>query len=208
MSRRNASKRARRQRSSMPIVAMETNVTTEVTPAIEQLEINSEVPEVIEDDINNMTPAQLNLIPEYKRGSKESFYKSVKAISSTVIEKEKALAAQAAELSMAYSESKRLNLLMEEQKAMTDQEKATLEAKITSLEEHISSLKEGTPQMIPLFGKSRLSYESDFRLRADEHAKEWNNLVEDGKKLYAYVAPKVSKFIEDTKVKLQTLEIS
>ncbi len=208
MSRRNTSKRARRQASSMPIVAMETNVTTEVPTATEQLEINSEVAEVIEDDVSNMTPAQLNLLAEYKRGSKESFYKSFKTISSTIIEREQALASQAAELSMAYSTNERLNLLMEEQKVMTDQEKATLEAKITSLEEHISSLKEGTPQMIPLFGKSRLSYESDFRLRADEHTKEWNNLMEDGKKLYAYVAPKVSKFIEDTKVKLQTLEIS
>ena len=200
----------------MPIVA-ETTVTSEVIPMTEQLttnEIISEpvediVPEVVSSDKKPLTESQeLSKLPEYQKGSKASFYKAFKSSEQTLIDKDKALAAQAAELSLAYSESKRLNLLMEEQKEMTAQEMAVLEAKITSLEEHIASLKEGKPQMIPLFGKERLSYQSDFDLRVSEHNKEWNDLVKQTKNAYNDYAPKVAKWLEDVKHRLQTVELS
>ena len=217
MSRRSSSKRARRQRaSSMPIVA-ETTVTREVIPMTEQLmttEIISEpvedvIPEVVSSDKKPLTESQeLNKLPEYQKGSKASFYKAFKSSEQTLIDKDKALAAQASELSLAYSEwNKRLNLLMEEQK-VTAQETAVLEAKITSLEEHIASLKEGKPQMIPLFGKERISYQSDLELRVSEHNKEWNDLQADVKKLYANVAPKVSSWLKDMKHRIQTVELN
>ena len=199
----------------MPIVA-ETTVTSEVIPMTEQLmttEIISEpvediVPEVISSDKKPLTESQeLNKLPEYQKGSKASFYKAFKSSEQTLIDKDKALAAQAAELSLAYSESKRLNLLMEEQKEMTAQEMAVLEAKITSLEEHIASLKEGKPQMIPLFGKERLSYQSDFDLRVSEHNKEWNDLVKQTKNAYNDYQPKVVKWLKDIKHRLQTVEL-
>ena len=217
MSRRSSSKRARRQRaSSMPIVA-ETTVTSEVIPMTEQLmttEIISEpvediVPEVISSDKKPLTESQeLNKLPEYQKGSKASFYKSFKSVSKTLIEKDKALASQASELSLAYSGVKSTELLMEQLKEMNAQETAVLEAKITSLEEHIASLKEGKPQMIPLFGKERLSYQSDFDLRVSEHNKEWNDLQADVKKLYANVAPKVSSWLKDMKHRIQTVELN
>ena len=96
---------------------------------------------------------------------------------------------------------------MEEQKEMTAQEMAVLEAKITSLEEHIASLKEGKPQMIPLFGKERLSYQSDFDLRVSEHNKEWNDLVKQTKNAYNDYQPKVVKWLKDMKHRLQTVEL-
>jgi len=200
----------------MPIVA-ETTVTREVIPMTEQLmttEIISEpvedvVPEVVSSDKKPLTESQeLSKLPEYQKGSKASFYKAFKSSEQTLIDKDKALAAQASELSLAYSESKRLNLLMEEQKEMTAQETAVLEAKITSLEEHIASLKEGKPQMIPLFGKERLSYQSDFDLRVSEHSKEWNDLVKQTKNAYNDYAPKVAKWLEDVKHRLQTVELN
>ena len=216
MSRRSSSKRARRQRaSSMPIVA-ETTVTSEVIPMTEQLTTNEIISEPVEDvalkvvssDKKPLTESQeLNKLPEYQKGSKASFYKAFKSSEQTLIDKDKALAAQAAELSLAYSESKRLNLLMEEQKEMTAQEMAVLEAKITSLEEHIASLKEGKPQMIPLFGKERLSYQSDFDLRVSEHNKEWNDLVKQTKNAYNDYQPKVVKWLKDMKHRLQTVEL-
>ena len=195
----------------MPLLA-ESTVTSEVTQVTEQLitpEIISEpvedvVPEVISSDRKPRTAAQeLNEIPEYKNGSKASFFKEVNELRLTLIDKEKALGAQAAELSIAYSTSKRLELLMEEQKEMTAQETARLEAQIVSLEEHIASLKEGKPQMILLFGNDRLSYESDFRLRGKEHAKEWNELVRQSKNLYADWQPKVAKFVDSAQAKYQ-----
>ena len=200
----------------MPIVA-ETTVTSEVIPMTEQLTTNEIISEPVEDvalkvvssDKKPLTESQeLNKLPEYQKGSKASFYKAFKSSEQTLIDKDKALAAQAYELSLAYSESKRLNLLMEEQKEMTAQETAVLEAKITSLEEHIASLKEGKPQMIPLFGKERLSYQSDFDLRVSEHNKEWNDLQADVKKLYANVAPKVSSWLKDMKHRIQTVELN
>ena len=199
----------------MPIVA-ETTVTSEVIPMTEQLmttEIISEpvediVPEVISSDKKPLTESQeLNKLPEYQKGSKASFYKSFKSVSETLIEKDKALASQASELSLAYSGVKSTELLMEQLKEMNAQETAVLEAKITSLEEHIASLKEGKPQMIPLFGKERLSYQSDFDLRVSEHNKEWNDLQADVKKLYANVAPKVSSWFKDMKHRIQTVEL-
>ena len=200
----------------MPIVA-ETTVTSEVIPMTEQLmttEIISEpvediVPEVISSDKKPLTESQeLNKLPEYQKGSKASFYKSFKSVSETLIEKDKALASQASELSLAYSGVKSTELLMEQLKEMNAQETAVLEAKITSLEEHIASLKEGKPQMIPLFGKERLSYQSDFDLRVSEHNKEWNDLQADVKKLYANVAPKVSSWLKDMKHRIQTVELN
>ena len=211
MSRRSSSKRARRQRaSSMPIVA-ETNVTADVPVVAEQLEVPEIISEPVEDIVEEKPKAvktrtesqELNLIPEYKAGSKASFYKAFISSKQTLIEKDKALAAQASELSIAYSTSKRLELLMEEMTEMTAQEKATLEAKIVSLEEHIASLKEGRPQMIPLFGKNRLSYESDFIERSKEHTKEWNDLVRQSKNLYKDWAPKVLKFVDSAQARYQ-----
>ena len=199
----------------MPIVA-ETTVTSEVIPMTEQLTTNEIISEPVEDvalkvvssDKKPLTESQeLNKLPEYQKGSKASFYKAFKSSEQTLIDKDKALAAQAAELSLAYSESKRLNLLMEEQKEMTAQEMAVLEAKITSLEEHIASLKEGKPQMIPLFGKERLSYQSDFDLRVSEHNKEWNDLVKQTKNAYNDYQPKVVKWLKDIKHRLQTVEL-
>lgn len=199
----------------MPIVA-ETTVTSEVIDVTEQLTTPEIISEPVEDiplkvvssDKKPLTESQeLSKLPEYQKGSKASFYKAFKSSEQTLIDKDKALAAQASELSLAYSESKRLNLLMEEQKEMTAQETAVLEAKITSLEEHIASLKEGKPQVIPLFGKERLSYQSDFVLRAAEHNKEWNDLQADVKKLYANVAPKVSSWFKDMKHRIQTVEL-
>ena len=199
----------------MPIVA-ETTVTSEVIPMTEQLTTNEIISEPVEDvalkvvssDKKPLTESQeLNKLPEYQKGSKASFYKAFKSSEQTLIDKDKALAAQAAELSLAYSESKRLNLLMEEQKEMTAQEMAVLEAKITSLEEHIASLKEGKPQMIPLFGKERLSYQSDFDLRVSEHNKEWNDLVKQTKNAYNDYQPKVVKWLKDMKHRLQTVEL-
>ena len=200
----------------MPIVA-ETTVTSEVIPMTEQLmatEIISEpvediVPEVVSSDKKPLTESQeLSKLPEYQKGSKASFYKSFKSVSETLIEKDKALASQASELSLAYSGVKSTELLMEQLKEMNAQETAVLEAKITSLEEHIASLKEGKPQMIPLFGKERLSYQSDFDLRVSEHNKEWNDLQADVKKLYANVAPKVSSWLKDMKHRIQTVELN
>ena len=199
----------------MPIVA-ETTVTSEVIPMTEQLTTNEIISEPVEDvalkvvssDKKPLTESQeLNKLPEYQKGSKASFYKAFKSSEQTLIDKDKALAAQASELSLAYSESKRLNLLMEEQKEMTAQEMAVLEAKITSLEEHIASLKEGKPQMIPLFGKERLSYQSDFDLRVSEHNKEWNDLVKQTKNAYNDYQPKVVKWLKDIKHRLQTVEL-
>lgn len=200
----------------MPIVA-ETTVTSEVIPMTEQLTTDEIISEPVEDvalkvvssSKKPLTESQeLNKLPEYQKGSKASFYKAFKSSEQKLLDKEKALGAQAAELSLAYSESKRLNLLMEEQKEMTAQETAVLEAKITSLEEHIASLKEGKPQMIPLFGKERLSYQSDLELRVAEHNKEWNDLQTDVKKLYANVAPKVSSWLKDMKHRIQTVELN
>jgi len=200
----------------MPIVA-ETTVTSEVIPMTEQLmatEIISEpvedvVPEVVSGDKKPLTESQeLNKLPEYQKGSKASFYKAFKSVSETLIEKDKALASQASELSLAYSGVKSTELLMEQLKEMTAQETAVLEAKITSLEEHIASLKEGKPQMIPIFGKERISYQSDLELRVSEHNKEWNDLQADVKKLYANVAPKVSSWLKDMKHRIQTVELN
>ena len=200
----------------MPIVA-ETTVTSEVIPMTEQLmttEIISEpvedvISEVVSSDKKPLTESQeLNKLAEYQKGSKASFYKAFKSSEQTLIDKDKALAAQADKLSSAYSESKRLNLQMKEQKEMTAQETAVLEAKITSLEEHIASLKEGKPQVIPLFGKERISYQSDLELRVSEHNKEWNDLQADVKKLYANVAPKVSSWLKDMKHRIQTVELN
>ena len=200
----------------MPIVA-ETTVTSEVIPMTEQLmatEIISEpvediVPEVVSSDKKPLTESQeLSKLPEYQKGSKASFYKSFKSVSETLIEKDKALASQASELSLAYSGVKSTELLMEQLKEMNAQETAVLEAKITSLEEHIASLKEGKPQMIPLFGKERLSYQSDFDLRVSEHSKEWNDLVKQTMNAYNDYAPKVAKWLEDVKHRLQTVELS
>ena len=200
----------------MPIVA-ETTVTSEVIPMTEQLmttEIISEpvedvIPEVVSSDKKPLTESQeLNKLAEYQKGSKASFYKAFKSSEQTLIDKDKALAEQADKLSSAYSESKRLNLQMKEQKEMTAQETAVLEAKITSLEEHIASLKEGKPQVIPLFGKERISYQSDLELRVSEHNKEWNDLQADVKKLYANVAPKVSSWLKDMKHRIQTVELN
>ena len=199
----------------MPIVA-ETTVTSEVIPMTEQLTTNEIISEPVEDvalkvvssDKKPLTESQeLNKLPEYQKGSKASFYKAFKSSEQTLIDKDKALAAQASELSLAYSEwNKRLNLLMEEQK-VTAQETAVLEAKIASLEEHITSLKEGKPQMIPLFGKERLSYQSDFDLRVSEHNKEWNDLVKQTKNAYNDYQPKVVKWLKDMKHRLQTVEL-
>ena len=200
----------------MPIVA-ETTVTSEVIPMTEQLmatEIISEpvedvIPEVVSSDKKPLTESQeLNKLPEYQKGSKASFYKAFKSVSETLIEKDKALASQASELSLAYSGVKSTELLMEQLKEMTAQETAVLEAKITSLEEHIASLKEGKPQVIPLFGKERISYQSDLELRVSEHNKEWNDLQTDVKKLYANVAPKVSSWLKDMKHRIQTVELN
>ena len=200
----------------MPIVA-ETIVTTEVTNVSEQLTTSEIISEPVEDvalkvvssDKKPLTESQeLNKLAEYQKGSKASFYKAFKSSEQTLIDKDKALAAQASELSLAYSESKRLNLLMEEQKEMTAKETAVLEAKITSLEEHIASLKEGKPQVIPLFGKERISYQSDLELRVSEHNKEWNDLQADVKKLYANVAPKVSSWLKDMRHRIQTVELN
>ena len=200
----------------MPIVA-ETTVTSEVIPMTEQLmatEIISEpvedvVPEVVSGDKKPLTESQeLNKLPEYQKGSKASFYKAFKSVSETLIEKDKALASQASELSLAYSGVKSTELLMEQLKEMTAQETAVLEAKITSLEEHIASLKEGKPQMIPIFGKERISYQSDLELRVSEHNKEWNDLQADVKKLYANVAPKVSSWLKDMRHRIQTVELN
>ena len=200
----------------MPIVA-ETTVTREVIPMTEQLmatEIISEpvedvVPEVVSSDKKPLTESQeLNKLPEYQKGSKASFYKAFKSVSETLIEKDKALASQASELSLAYSGVKSTELLMEQLKEMTAQETAVLEAKITSLEEHIASLKEGKPQMIPIFGKERISYQSDLELRVAEHKKEWNDLETDVKKLYANVAPKVSSWLKDMRHRIQTVELN
>ena len=96
---------------------------------------------------------------------------------------------------------------MSELTEMDAQKTAALEAKITSLEEHIASLKQGVPQVIPLFGSQRLSYQSDLKLRVDEHNKEWNDLVDDAKKVYAELAPKVSNWLQDMKHRIQTVEI-
>ena len=195
----------------MPILA-ESTITSEVAEVTEQLitpEVISEpaedvAPEVVSSDKKPRTASQeLNEIPEYQKGSKVSFFKEVNELRLTLIDKERALGAQAAELSIAYSTSKRLELLMEEQKEMTAQETARLEAQIVSLEEHIASLKEGKPQMIPLFGNDRLSYESDFRLRGKEHAKEWNELVRQSKNLYEDWAPKVLKFVDSAQARYQ-----
>ena len=217
MSRRSSSKRARRQRSSVASIVAETTVTSDVIPLTKQLattEIISKpveeiVPEVVNSNKKPLTESQeLNKLPEYQKGSKASFYKSFKSVSETLIEKDKALASQASELSLAYSGVKSTELLMEQLKEMNAQETAVLEAKITSLEEHIASLKEGKPQMIPLFGKERLSYQSDFDLRVSEHNKEWNDLQADVKKLYANVAPKVSSWLKDMKHRIQTVELN
>ena len=195
----------------MPILA-ESTITSEVAEVTEQLitpEIISEpVEDVVSEDMSSNTKPrtaaqELNEIPEYQKGSKASFFKTVNELRLTLIDKETALGAQAAELSIAYSTSKRLELLMEEQKTMTEQETARLEAQIVSLEEHIASLKEGKPQMIPLFGNDRLSYESDFRLRGKEHAKEWNILVRQSKNLYEDWAPKVLKFVDSAQARYQ-----
>ena len=195
----------------MPILA-ESTITSEVAEVTEQLitpEIISEpVEDVVSEDMSSNTKPrtaaqELNEIPEYQKGSKASFFKTVNELRLTLIDKETALGAQAAELSIAYSTSKRLELLMEAQKTMTEQETARLEAQIVSLEEHIASLKEGKPQMIPLFGNDRLSYESDFRLRGKEHAKEWNILVRQSKNLYEDWAPKVLKFVDSAQARYQ-----
>ena len=58
-----------------------------------------------------------------------------------------------------------------------------------------------------VFGKERLSYQSDFELRVAEHNKEWNDLQADVKKLYANVAPKISSWFKDMKHRIQTVEL-
>ena len=112
MSRRSSSKRARRQRSSVASIVAETTVTSEVIPMTEQLTTNEIISEPVEDvalkvvssDKKPLTESQeLNKLPEYQKGSKLSFYKAFKSASEALVEKDKALAAQAAELSLAYS---------------------------------------------------------------------------------------------------------
>ena len=216
MSRRSSSKRARRQRSSVVSIVADTTVTSDVIPLTKQLattEIISEpveeiIPKVVSSNKKPLTESQeLNKLPEYQKGSKLSFYKAFKSASETLVEKDKALAAQAAELSLAYSGKEKAELLMSELTEMDAQKTAALEAKITSLEEHIASLKQGVPQVIPFFGNQRLSYQSDLKLRIDEHNKEWNDLVADAKKVYAELAPKVSNWLHDMKHRIETVEI-
>jgi len=211
MSRRSSSKRARRQHSSLASVVADTSVTTEKLSLIVPnpvLELETIKEETFNSKKKPLTESQeLNKLPEYQKGSKLSFYKTFKSASEELVEKNKALASQAAELSLAYSGKKKAELLMTELKEMNAQKTAALEAKITSLEEHIASLKQGVPQVIPFFGNQRLSYQSDLKLRVDEHNKEWNDLVADAKKVYADLAPKVSNWLQDMKHRIETVEV-
>ena len=106
----------------MPLLA-ESTVTSEVTQVTEQLitpEIISEPVEdvalkVVSSDKKPLTESQeLSKLPEYQKGSKASFYKAFKSASEALVEKDKALAAQAAELSLAYSGKEKAELLMSE----------------------------------------------------------------------------------------------
>ena len=211
MSRRSSSKRARRQITSLASVVADTSVTTEKLSLIEPnpvMELETIKEETFNSKKKPLTESQeLNKLPEYQKGSKLSFYKAFKSVSKELVEKDKALTAQAVELSFAYSGKKKAELLMTELNEMDAQKTAALEAKITSLEEHIASLKQGVPQVIPFFGNQRLSYQSDLKLRVDEHNKEWNDLVADAKKVYADVAPKVSNWLQDMKHRIQTVEV-
>ena len=189
----------------------DTSVTTEKLSLIEPspvLELETIKEETFNSKKKPLTESQeLNKLPEYQKGSKLSFYKAFKSVSEELVEKDKALASQAAELSLAYSGKKEAELLMTELNEMDAQKTAALEAKIISLEEHIASLKQGVPQVIPFFGNQRLSYQSDLKLRVDEHNKEWNDLVADAKKVYADLAPKVSNWLQDMKHRIETVEV-
>ena len=94
MSRRSSSKRARRQSSSLPILA-ESTITSEVAEVTEQLitpEIISEpVEDVVSEDMSSNTKPrtaaqELNEIPEYQKGSKASFFKTVNELRLTLID--------------------------------------------------------------------------------------------------------------------------